>query len=79
MYERTPARGPIDRRPSLSNLSLIQGMCRGRSRPLVPEGTERGASPEQSDPRHAGDATLPMVSRGAVGELDVHRAPASFI
>jgi hypothetical protein len=30
-------------------------------------------SPEQPDPRHAGDAQLHMVSRGAVGELDVHR------
>ena len=31
MSERTPVRRPIDRRPSLSNSSLIQGICRVRS------------------------------------------------
>src|SRR5262249_3664530 len=45
------------------------GMCRGRSRSLVPEGTERGASPEQPDPRTRGGRPAPMVLRGKAGEV----------
>ena len=66
MSERTPARGPIDRRPSLPDFYLIQGMRMGRSRPRTGTGARAepgGARPEGQRP--TGASGCPQIGRAA--------------